>query len=208
MKKTLFILAVCLVICNNIAKAQDEMGLMISTGYKHLSNVNLPNSHDAFTVDLTLHNYFNNIDFNSSFNYGKNYISFEPCSLIGLLYYQFAKGEEGHSERDMGAMILLAMACSTMSFNIHVDDEDKFIIRPYWSLMRISKVKDAIKIDAPHVKNITNGFELNAALGAYLSINFDPFVINPFCEYGFGYNKNSPFTGFNFGLSVGIKLYE
>lgn len=201
MKNTLFALSMFLIVCNNAAKAQhepqDKMGIMLSAGYKHLSNVKLPNSHDAFTFDLTLHNHFNNIDFNSSFNYGKNYISFEPCSLIGMLYYYFVKyGEGDDSEGGLGTLFFMAMAVSTMSFNIPIGDDEAFIIRPYWSLLRISKVKD-----------YSNRYELNAAVGTYLSYDFGPLMVNPFCEYGFGYSKNSPWKGFNFGISLSTKFY-
>ncbi|MDR1348944.1 MAG: hypothetical protein LBJ63_11080 [Prevotellaceae bacterium] len=211
MKKILLILSMLIIICNNAAKAQYEKGIMISTGYKHLSTVNLPKSYDAFTVDLTLHNYYYGVDFNSSFNYGKNYISYEPCSLIGLLYCRFVTGLGEDPDRNLVDLTFMVMAASTMSFNIPIGDEDRFIIRPYWSLMRISRVLDAPteKINPVFgLKDDANEYQLNAAAGVYFSINWDLFMISPFCEYGFGYKKVSPFTGFNFGLSVGIKLYE
>jgi hypothetical protein len=177
--------------------ATDRMGFILSTGYKHLSPVNIENSYNTFKFEITLHNHFNNIDFNGSFHYGKDYISFEAFSLLGMLYYYFIKyGEGGYLQDDNTIMMFVGLsAFSTASFNISVGD--RFKIRPYWSFLRLSKIK-----------NVTNDFKFNAGLGTYLTYEINRIMISPFCEYAFGYEKNSPFTGINFGLSVGVKLYD
>jgi hypothetical protein len=185
-----------------IATAQDydetdKMGIMLSTGYKHLSCANIANAYDAFSFEFTVHNHFNNIDFNGNFLYGKDYISFEPFSLIGILGFFFVKYGEGRdllADGEYTGLIIGASALSGMGFNINLDDS--FKIRPYYSLLRLSKIK-----------NVIEKFTLNAAVGSYFTVNLGEVMINPFCEYGFGYKKNSPFTGFNYGVSLGIKLY-
>ncbi|MDR2409469.1 MAG: hypothetical protein LBE13_15320 [Bacteroidales bacterium] len=215
MKKIIFIIASALILLPKEAKAQhdetDRMGIILSTGYKHLPSVKvfpfgesypyIKKSYNAFKFEITLHNHFNNIDFNGSFHYGKDYMSFEAFSLLGMLYYYFVKyGEGGYLLQDdnnkLVTLFMLASAFSTTSFNISVGEQ--FKIRPYWSLLRLSRIK-----------NVTDGLKFNVGLGTYLTYEINHrIMISPFCEYAFGYEKKSPFTGVNFGLSVGIKLYD
>ncbi|MDR2066158.1 MAG: hypothetical protein LBP85_10700 [Prevotellaceae bacterium] len=211
--KTLYLIIVLLfMLLPKESKAQhdetDRMGFILSTGYKYLPSVTVPSenrsgakdikkSYTAFDFGITLHNHFNNIDFNGSFSYGKDYISFEAFSLLGMLYYYFIKyGEGGYLQDDNRVIMFVGLsAFSTTSFNIHIGEHIN--IRPYWSLLRLSKIK-----------TVTDGFKFNVGLGTYLTYEINRIMISPFCEYAFGYEKNSPFTGVNFGLSVGIKLYD
>jgi hypothetical protein len=201
MKRLHLLGALAFVLCTQTIAAQsydktDRMGIILSTGYKHLPSVNTANSYTAFSFDFICHNHYNKLDFNGNFSYGNGYISCEPFSLIGILGFFFVKyGEGGEFNGGYTGLIIGASALSGLGFNIKLGDYLK--IRPYYSLLRLSKIKDVV-----------NSFTLNAAVGSYLTVDFGRIMINPFCEYGFGYKKNSPFTGANFGVSLGIKLYD
>jgi hypothetical protein len=192
---------VCSVLCTQNAVAQDyevtdEMGIIFSAAYKHLPCKNIANTYDAFGFEVAVHNHFNNLDFIGNFMYSKDYMSFEPFSLVGILGFFFVKyGEGGDLDGGYTGLIIGASALSGMGFNINLGDYIK--IRPYYSLLRLSKIKD-----------ITEKFTLNAAAGSYLTVNVGRVMINPFCEYGFGYEKKSPFTGINYGVSLGVRLYD
>lgn len=178
------------------AQWNQPYAIYIAGGYKHLPCVNIANSYNALTFEFSLNYYY--VDFNSSIHAGKNYFNFEPFSLLGILYLVMRGGDI--SDLEGNAIIVLGMGTfSTMGFNINVND--KFKIRPYWSFLRFSKIK-----------GITDKLTLNAGIGTNLSyILYEDvdgaILINPFCEYGFGYSQNSPFTGFNWGLSLGWKIY-
>jgi len=178
--------------------AQDDMGFILPiVGYKHL-NLRDNKSYDVATAGLALHNHFNNIDFNGSFHWGKNYMSMEPFSLVGMLMFYFIKyGEGGGLDGGMVGFLTGVSAMSSMSFNIRIGEVVN--IRPYWSLLRLTRLSE---------ENEKGKFKLNGALGTHLTLEFNRIMINPYAEWTFGYAKKSPFMGYAFGVSVGIKLYD
>ncbi|MDR3287267.1 MAG: hypothetical protein LBT27_07485 [Prevotellaceae bacterium] len=183
------------------AKAQDDgtgiMGINLSVGYKHLPCINIPNSYDAFSFEFTAHHHALNVDFNSSISYGKDYLSYEPFPIIGIICLFIANTEHGDELRNNPyfSAFVAASVLSGVGFNIKFGDN--FKLRPYYSLLRVSKIK-----------NVTDKTTLNAGVGTYFTVDLGRFMISPFCEYGFGYVKNSPFTGVNYGISLGVKLFE
>ena len=194
-KKLLTVLIFFIGFCPEALFAQytgepDAMGVFLSGGYKSL-RINHGN-YDATTLEIGLHNHFNNIDFVGSFSYGKDYMSMEPFTLSGLLLYYFIK--QGWSYADKETNIAMALCIfSGMGFNIRLADFLK--IRPYYSLLRLTKIQK-------------EEFDLNGAVGSYVTFEFGRMMLNPFCEYTFGYKKKSPFTGYAFGVSLGVKLYD
>ena len=169
----------------------DEMGVILSAGYKNL-RINHGN-YEVATIELGLHNFFNDLDFGGSFSYGKDYMNIEAFSLAGLLCVYFMKQGWGDWDDSMVNLMIGAAALSGMGFNLRATD---FLnIRPYYSLLRLTKIQE-------------KKFELNGAVGGHLTFEFGRMMLNPFCEYTFGYRKNSPFKGYAFGVSLGVKLYD
>jgi hypothetical protein len=183
---------------------QDRMGLIFPVvGYKRLNLRH--NSFNAITADMTLHNLFNDIDFNGSFHWGKDYMSMEPFSLVGLMCIYFWKyGEGTEPDNSMFKLIVFAGAISSMSFNIRIGETVN--IRPYWSLLRLTKLTD--EKNKAYYNEEKGTFKLNGALGTHVTLEFGRIMVNPYVEWTFGWKKDSPFRGYAFGASVGIKLYS
>lgn len=118
-----FLLSLPLTATAQTYEPTDKMGFIISTGYKHLSLRN--STYDVATLELSLYNHWNKINFNGSFHYGKDYLSMEPCSLFGMLLFYFVKyGEGGGLEEGGSGLVIGALALSSMSFNIHIGNYD------------------------------------------------------------------------------------
>jgi len=168
----------------------DAVGVILSAGYKSL-RINQGNF-DVATVELGLHNHFNDLDFGGSFSYGKDYMSAEPFSLAGwLIYYMLTHGFMDDDDTPTNMVMAISML-SGMGFNIRAGSLN---IRPYYSLLRLTKIQE-------------EKWNLNGAVGSYLTLEFGRVMFNPFCEYTFGYKKKSRFTGYAFGVSLGVKLYN
>lgn len=172
-----------------------RMGFIVPIfGYKRLNLRN--NSYDVATFEVTLHNFMNKIDFTASFQMGKDYMSIDAIPLFGWLLYPMAR--KSHSEDETYARLAVAICMlGSTTFNIHIGNY--FNIRPYWSLLRISRLGD---------ESGKGKFNINGALGSHFSIEFNRFMINPYIEWTFGYAKKSPFMGYAFGVSLGFKLYN
>ena len=205
MKKIIFLFfALCTVVFMPVRadaqeyEPQDRMGFIFPVvGYKHLNFKS--SNYSATTVGISLHNFSNNIDFNGSFQWGKDYMSMEPFSLAGLLCFYFMKyGEGGHLMGDgMFGLVVGASALSSMSFNIRIGDVIN--IRPYWSMLRLTRLSEGTE---------KGEFNINSALGTHLTLEFNRFMISPYAEWTFGWTKESPFNGYALGVSVGLKLYK
>ena len=173
----------------------EQVGAIVPIfGYKRLNLRN--NSYDVGTFEVTLHNHFNMMDFTASFQMGKDYMSIDAVPLIGWLLFPMAKRSHSSNEKYARLAVAICMFSST-TFNIHCGNY--FTIRPYWSLLRVSRLGD---------ENGKGKFNINGALGSHFSIEFNRFMINPYIEWTFGYAKKSPFMGYAYGVSLGFKLYN
>ena len=118
MKKiAIFLLTLSFVIQNTNAQSyepQDKMGFILSAGYKHLSLKS--STHNALAFDISLHNHFNNIDFNSGFYWDKDYMSFDPFALFGIMCFYFVKyGEGGFLDGDNNVGLLICLLYTSPS---------------------------------------------------------------------------------------------
>lgn len=216
MRKLLLIITI-LGLCTN-AKAQTdeemwEMGTILSVGYKSAptSVTNVP--FHTFSIGYTEHNYFNNIDFNSTFQYGSRtvngaklkYMNIEPLSLVGMIVLRFIMFGGGDPGGEYVVLMSAIFAQSAMSFNINITDN--IGIRPYWSLLRMSRLYGDIETYR----------SLNGAVGTNLTLTLGNFMISPYIEYGFDYGfdysrwentHRGVFKGWSYGVSLGVKLWD
>jgi hypothetical protein len=200
--KYLLVVLCCICACPAFAQytetdETDRMGLMIDVGGKHIHFRN--NDYDALGFDLKIHNHFNNIGFNSSFYMGKNYMGIEPFSLAGVVLFFFMKyGDYQNSGTGYDGILMGACMLSSLNFNIRISNN--FAIRPYWSLLRLTKLDNA---EEEQYKK----FQLNGALGGDIMIIFDQFFVTAYGEYTFGWGKITPFKGYSIGATLGIKFF-
>lgn len=132
----------------------------------------------------------------SSFEFGKDYFSFEPISLVGSLFVFVTQLGDYESKLKLAALILAVTAGRVPIYPL-----DWLEIVPYWNLMKCTLIKSQFSKMQIYgdIGLSLRFFPLESFLDWY-----DTFYISPFAEYDFGYEKNSPFKGFSFGIKTGI----
>lgn len=212
--KKLF-LCLCLLVLSISINAQpifwqEDRCLSVDAGYKR-ANLNCGNFDIAF-IEATA--YFEpqlGWEFSTRFEYGKDYLSFSPLSLIGLPFWIYSSTHGGEASVNLiGAIASIA----TAKLPIYI--WDWFEITPSWDLFKLTKLYDDKKL------------KINANVG--LQLKFYPLCwtypvetlyISPYCHYEFAYKKNaadfaynwwgdnikrtdkSLFFGYSFGVAVG-----
>lgn len=189
---------------------QEDRNLSVDAGYKHAS-LNCGTFDVAF-IEATM--YFNPTlgwEFFTKFEYGKDYFSFSPLSLVGLPFWIYSATHGGEATSNLvGALA----AISTARLPIYV--WDWFEVSPYWDLFKLTKIYDSKKL------------KINADVGLQLkfyplcsSYSLSTLYISPFVQYDFAYKKNagnfyseswagnikrtdkSLFFGYSYGVTIG-----
>ena len=132
----------------------------------------------------------------SSIEFGKDYFSFEPISLVGSLFVFVTQFGDFDAKFRFAAMLLAVTAGKVPIYPLNWME-----IVPYWNLMKCTMIKSKFSNMQIYgdIGLSLRFFPLESFLDWY-----DTFFISPFAEYDFGYEKNSPFKGFGFGVKVGM----
>ena len=208
MKKLLLILIFAF--CLSLIKAQSPLGygnsafgIAIGGEYKDL------NDGDFFVGTLEFNAYSSStlFEYNTTVEFGENYISFEPLSLVGVLALCMFIDGQGDATPDMLTFFGL-LGTSSAKINIFLFNGWVELV-PKWNLLKLTKLYD-------------NKLYFNGNVGGELKIYLtDGLYVSPYWEYNFGYkyiskakneyiyhndnanNNKSPFRGQNFGLFLG-----
>lgn len=202
-KLLLFILlAVCIM---TTVKAQSPLGYQSAFGMAYGAKYKMINDGDFFTfasVEFNAFSYQTQFEYTAVFEYGKNYLSFEPFSIVGVLGMLMFNGQKD--------LMLVSGILGTSSAKIPIQVfNGRLEITPRWNLLKLTKLYD-------------NKLYLNGSAGVELKVYVtDGLYISPMWDYSFGYkhissamkdysfhNENanhskSPFRGHNFGLFIG-----
>ena len=162
---------------------QEDRNLSVDAGYKHAS-LNCGTFDVAF-IEATM--YFNPTlgwEFFTKFEYGKDYFSFSPLSLVGLPFWIYSATHGGEATSNLvGALA----AISTARLPIYV--WDWFEVSPYWDLFKLTKIYDSKKL------------KINADVGLQLKN-----AGNFYSESWAGNIKRtdkSLFFGYSYGVTIG-----
>ena len=159
------------------------------------------------TLELNAYSSTTLFEYNSTFEYGENYFSFEPLSAIGVLAMCMFLGGQGSATSDMLTFFGL-LGTSSAKINIFLFNGWVEIV-PKWNLLKLTKLYD-------------NKMYFNGNVGGELKVYLtDGLYISPYWEYKFGYkyiskaksnyefhnenanNDKSPFRGQNYGFYIG-----
>ena len=167
------------------------------------------NDGDFFVGTLEFNAYSSStlIEYNTTIEYGENYFSFEPVSVIGVIAMCMFIDGQGSATPDMLTFFGL-LGTSSAKISIFLFKGWVELV-PKWNLLKLTKLYD-------------NKLYFNGNIGGELKIYLtDGLYISPYWEYNFGYkyiskaksnyefhNENanhdkSPFRGQNFGLYLG-----
>ena len=132
----------------------------------------------------------------TSIEFGKDYFSFEPISLVGSIFVFVTQLGEYEANLRLASLLLAATAG-----RVPIHPLDWMEIVPYWNLMKGTLIPSKFSKMQIHgdVGLSLRFFPLESVLDWY-----DTFFISPFAEFDFGYKKESPFKGFSFGIKTGI----
>lgn len=204
MRKLLTFISLTLCISTAV-KAQSPLGYQSAFGLAYGTKFKMINDGNFFTfasIELNAFSYQTQFEYSAVFEYGKNYLSFEPFSIVGVLGMLMFNGQND--------LMLAAGILGTSSAKIPIQIfNGRLEITPRWNLLKLTKLYD-------------NKFYLNGSAGVELKVYVtDGLYVSPMWDYSFGYkhissamndysfhNENanqskSPFRGHNFGLFIG-----
>ena len=168
---------------------QVENGIAISGGMKHFiiregSFICVSLDFRAFPVKY--------VSFSGSVQWNfKQYWSFEPCALVGLIGVSFMNAQ-GLGIYENRFMTLIVCASALSSLGIPIPLGKYFEIAPSYSLLRFTKLDKETKI------------KLNGSAGLNVSFYYKLFYTNLSCEYTYGYGKKTPYQGLAYGIHLGV----
>lgn len=136
-------------------------------------------------------------EYSTRVEFGKNYISFEPMSLLGTVLVTVSQLGES-----TGEMKLFSALLATTAAKIPIYPLEWLEITPYWNLMKFTFVKDVYEDEM----KLTG--DLGLQLKVFPFVNaldwYDTFFISPFVRYDFNYDKDPRLKGYSAGVSAGI----
>lgn len=206
MRKKLLLIVFILTTCLTTVKAQSPLGYQSAFGvaygarYKMLNDGNfLP----FVSLDFNAFSYQTKFEYTTVFEYGKNYLSFEPFSVIGVLGMLLFNGQNQN-------LMLTACILGTSSAKIPIQIlNGRIELTPRWNLLKLTKL-------------YKNRLYLNGSVGVEIKIYVsDGLYISPVYEYGFGYkhisnamsnysfhngnadHSKTPYRGHSVGLFIG-----
>lgn len=205
-KKKIVLLLVMATTCFEVVDAQSTLGYQSAFGIAYGAKYMKLNDGDFYSfasIELNAFSYQTKFEYSAVFEYGKNYLSFEPFSIVGVLGMLMFNGQDNNLMLAAGILGTSGAKIPIQLFNGRVE------LTPRWNLLKLTKLYD-------------NKLYLNGAAGVEMKIYLsDGLYISPEWEYCFGYkhissamkdysfhNENanhskSPFRGHNFGLFIG-----
>lgn len=136
-------------------------------------------------------------EYSTRVEFGKNYISFEPMSLLGTVLVTVSQLGES-----TGEMKLFSALLATTAAKIPVYPLDWLEITPYWNLMKFTFIKDVYEDEM----KLTGDLGLQLKFFPFVSALdwYDTFFISPFVRYDFNYDKDFRLRGYSAGVLAGI----